>query len=104
MNLEILGAPENYFRGKNELNNLINKYNRLIYVNIMLSWQVMDERQMQLAAKLESVQQRQAESLERREELIREMEIANQMTRRDQAKEEAARTERKQEIEAQVGG
>ena len=45
---------------------------------------MLEARQEQIADKLEEVKRRQQESLERREELLRELEIANQLTRREQ--------------------
>ena len=48
------------------------------------------------------VAEEQQESLERREELIRELEFAEQMTRRDMEEREEAKIHRKAELEGQV--
>ena len=52
---------------------------------------------------MEEVRERQEESLRHREQLLREMEIANQLTRRDQEKAEAEKEELKLELLEQVG-
>ena len=51
---------------------------------------------------MESVRRQQEESLERREELLREIEIANQMTRREVRHQQDAKTQRERELRAQV--
>ncbi len=51
---------------------------------------------------MEDVKQAQQESLERREELVRDMEMANQKTRREEQELERLKVERKREIDAQV--
>lgn len=51
---------------------------------------------------MEEVRERQEESLRHREQLLREMEIANQLTRRDQEKAEAEKEELKLELLEQV--
>jgi hypothetical protein len=51
---------------------------------------------------MEEVRRDQEDSLERREELLREIEIANQLTRREQEKMEEEKAGRKREIEAQA--
>ena len=64
--------------------------------------QVLDSRQEQIADKMASVRRQQEESLRRREELLQELDLANQMTQRDEAEKERQKTERQQELEAQV--
>ena len=59
-------------------------------------------RQEQVQDKMEAVRHAQQESLERREELVRELEVAQQLTRRDVERDEAQKTERKAELESQV--
>ena len=51
---------------------------------------------------MEAVRQQQEESLERREQLLQELEFAHQLTQRDVEEREAVKTERKLELEAQV--
>ena len=51
---------------------------------------------------METVRQQQAESIERREELLKDMEMANQLTQREVKKQEEAKSSRKEELEAQV--
>ena len=62
----------------------------------------MDERQAQIRERLETVRLAQEESLERREALIRDAEIANQMTRRELEQDEEAKKERRKDIDSQV--
>ena len=62
----------------------------------------MDERQDQIASKMAAVKAQQEESLQRREQLLEELELANQMTRREEMEKEGQRTARKQELESQV--
>ena len=64
--------------------------------------QVLDDRSRQIADRMESVRRQQEESLERREELLREIEIANQMTRREVRHQQDAKTQRERELRAQV--
>ena len=65
-------------------------------------FQVMEERQNQIEVRMEENRQQQEASLERREELLRDLELANQLTRREDEKRDAERTARRQELEAQV--
>ena len=51
---------------------------------------------------MESNRLKQEESLQRREELLRELEVIQQMTARDKAEEERRKQETKREFEAQV--
>jgi hypothetical protein len=44
----------------------------------------------------------QEESLERREELLRDLELANQLTRREEKLKEEERATRRAELESQV--
>ncbi len=62
----------------------------------------MAERKGQIQRRMEDVKQAQQESLERREELVRDLELANQKTRRDEQEQERLKVERKREIDAQV--
>ena len=64
---------------------------------------MLESRQEQISLKLEELHERQVESLEHRELLVREMEIASQLTRRDQEEQEAAREAFKLNLEEQVG-
>ena len=63
---------------------------------------MLDSRQEQIADKMASVRRQQEESLRRREELLQELDLANQMTQRDEAEKERQKTERQHELEAQV--
>ena len=60
------------------------------------------ERQHQISDKMEMVQLRQEESFQRREELVRQLETMQQMTRREQEEQEEDKTTRKHELAAQV--
>ena len=53
---------------------------------------------------MEVVRQRQEESLQRREELVQDLEMMQQMTRREQEEQDEMKTARKQELQAQVTG
>ncbi len=64
--------------------------------------QVMDERQSQVQEKMDAVHIEQEESVERREELLREMEMANRMTEREHAAQREEITHRKIELQSQV--
>merc|ERR1711976_846929 len=64
--------------------------------------EVLDGRGDQIAAKMEENRRQQEESLERREELLRDLELANQLTRREEERREAEKSARKQELEAQM--
>ena len=64
---------------------------------------MLEGRQEQIAKKLEEVKRRQQESLDRREELLRELEIASQLTRREQERAQAEQEAIKQELKEQVG-
>ena len=59
-------------------------------------------RQDQIKDRMAAIREEQEDSLRRREELLKEIEMANQLTRRDQEQAEQAREERKEELEAQV--
>lgn len=65
-------------------------------------WQVLDVRKRQLDDKMEENKRRQQESIQSREELLRELEEVQRMTARDKAEEERKRREREEEIQAQV--
>ena len=64
---------------------------------------MLEGRQEQIADKIEEVKRRQQESLDRREELLRELEIANQLTRREQERAQAEQEAIKHELKEQVG-
>ncbi|XP_064613180.1 trichoplein keratin filament-binding protein-like [Liolophura sinensis] len=64
--------------------------------------EVLAERQIQIEDKMEDLRLQQEDSLQRREELLQEMEVANQMTRREQEQTEALKSARKQELEEQI--
>lgn len=59
-------------------------------------------RQRQLDEKMEDNRRRQQESIESREELLRELEQVQQLTAREKAEEERKRREREEEMQAQV--
>lgn len=59
-------------------------------------------RQRQLGEKMEDNRRRQQESIESREELLRELEQVQQLTAREKAEEERKRKERDEEMQAQV--
>ena len=59
-------------------------------------------RQRQLDDKMEDNRRRQQESIESREELLRELEQVQQLTAREKAEEERKRREREEEMQAQV--
>ena len=63
---------------------------------------MLDARNEQILDRMEEVRERQEESIKHREELIREMEIANQLTRRDFEKAEAEKERLKLELKEQV--
>ncbi|XP_046575008.1 trichoplein keratin filament-binding protein-like isoform X2 [Haliotis rubra] len=67
-----------------------------------LMQEVLASRQEQISDKMLVIQQREEEILEQREQLVREMEIASQLTRRDQEQQEAAREELKLNLAEQV--
>ena len=64
--------------------------------------QVLEGRRRQLEDKMEENKRRQLESIESREELLRELEAAQRMTARERKEEERRRREREEEIQAQV--
>lgn len=59
-------------------------------------------RKRQLDEKMEDNRKRQQESIESREELLRELEQVQQLTAREKAEEERKRREREEEMQAQV--
>ena len=63
---------------------------------------VMEARTDQIEDRMQQVKERQEESLKHREELLRELEIANQLTRRDVAKAEDDKLQLKLELKQQV--
>ena len=64
--------------------------------------QVLDSRQEQISEKMLTVRRQQEESLRRREKLLDELERANQLAQREGKERERLKTERQQELEAQV--
>ncbi|XP_002734122.1 trichoplein keratin filament-binding protein-like [Saccoglossus kowalevskii] len=64
--------------------------------------EVLQGRQEQIHDKMEEVRIQQEESLERREELIRDLELAQQLTHREQAVAEQKKKETRAEIDAQL--
>ncbi|XP_041347757.1 trichoplein keratin filament-binding protein-like [Gigantopelta aegis] len=67
-----------------------------------LMQEVLESRQQQICVKLDELHRRQVESLEQREQLVREMDIANQLTRRDQEEQEAAKEVLKLNLKEQM--
>lgn len=65
--------------------------------------QVLDVRKRQLDDKMEENRRRQEESIESREELLRELEEVQRMTAREKAEQERKRKEREEDIQTQVG-
>ncbi|KAK3611704.1 hypothetical protein CHS0354_034375 [Potamilus streckersoni] len=64
--------------------------------------EVLDERQNQIEDRMEDVRQQQEESLRQREILLREIEIANQMTRREQEEAEQQKEALKLDLREQI--
>jgi len=64
--------------------------------------QVMKGREEQIQGKMVEVRRQQEDSLERREQLLQELEVVNQLTRREQEETEARKAAQKQQLEAQV--
>ena len=59
-------------------------------------------RQEQIEAKMDAVKRQQEESIERREELLNELELVNQMTQREVKEKEAQRETIRRDLDAQV--
>lgn len=70
--------------------------------SFLFCYQVLNVRQRQLDDKMEDNRRRQQESIESREELLRELEQVQQLTAREKAEEERKRREREEEMQAQV--
>ncbi|XP_052797662.1 trichoplein keratin filament-binding protein-like [Mya arenaria] len=64
--------------------------------------EVMEARSDQIDDRMEQVRQRKAESIEHREQLLRELEIANQLTKRDVQKQEAEKEQLKLDLREQL--
>ncbi|WAR02632.1 TCHP-like protein [Mya arenaria] len=64
--------------------------------------EVMEARSDQIDDRMEQVRQRKAESIEHREQLLRELEIANQLTKRDVQKQEAEKEQLKLDLREQA--
>ena len=62
----------------------------------------MKGREEQIQGKMDEVRRQQEESLERREQLLQELDVVNQLTRREHYETEARKAAQKQELEAQV--
>ena len=68
----------------------------------LCAMQVMKGREEQIQGKMVEVRRQQEDSLERREQLLQELEVVNQLTRREQEETEARKAAQKQQLEAQV--
>ncbi|BFZ05393.1 hypothetical protein BsWGS_08432 [Bradybaena similaris] len=64
--------------------------------------EVLESRQEQITEKLNELQRQQEESLQRREELVREMEIVQQMTQREEEEERRNKITTRSELEGQI--
>ena len=64
--------------------------------------QVLQERQKQIEEKLADVRRQQAESLERREALLKQLDTANEMLREEQEKALAEQETFRQDLGSQV--
>ncbi|XP_062506158.1 trichoplein keratin filament-binding protein-like [Corticium candelabrum] len=64
--------------------------------------EVLDERQGQIVEKMEELRIQQVESIGRREELLHELELANQLTARETQRQAEDRETRKRELEVQI--
>jgi len=62
----------------------------------------MKGREEQIQGKMDEVRRQQEESVERREQLLQELDAVSQLTRREQQDVEARKAARKQQLEAQV--
>jgi len=62
----------------------------------------MKGREEQIQGKMDVVRRQQEESMERREQLLHELDVVSQLTRREQQDLEARKAAQKQELEAQV--
>jgi len=62
----------------------------------------MKGREEQIQGKMDEVRRQQEESLERRGQLLQEMELVDQVTRREQQETEARKAAQKQQLEAQL--
>jgi len=62
----------------------------------------MKGREEQIQGKIDKVRHQQEESLERREQLLQDLELVDRLTRRERNEAEARKAARKQELEAQV--
>uniref|UniRef100_UPI00398EF414 trichoplein keratin filament-binding protein n=1 Tax=Pristiophorus japonicus TaxID=55135 RepID=UPI00398EF414 len=69
---------------------------------LRLMQEVLVGRQRQILERIEMNRRAQEESVQRREELIRELEEVKEMTKREKEEEEEVKTARKQELTAQV--
>ncbi|XP_033747698.1 trichoplein keratin filament-binding protein-like [Pecten maximus] len=67
-----------------------------------LMQEVLDDRQQQIVTRIEENREQQELSLKHREQLLREMEVANQMTHRDKQKAEAEKEAIKMDLQEQM--
>ena len=65
-------------------------------------FQVLEGRKHQLDEQMEELRRRQEESIESREELLRELQAIQQMTAREKEEDLQRRREREEEIKGQV--
>lgn len=70
--------------------------------SLFFFYQVLYGRQLQIKEQIEQNRQAQRESLQSREELIRELEDVRQLTSRAKKEDEEQKTARKLELETQV--
>jgi len=62
----------------------------------------MKGREEQIQGKMDEVQRQQEESLERREQLLNELDVVNKLTKYEQQETEARKAAQRLELEAQV--
>lgn len=68
-----------------------------------LNWQVLAGRQEQIEMKIEVLHQQQQESLVRREELLQDIERANELTQRERVETQRQKEVQADQLAAQVG-
>lgn len=68
----------------------------------LVLFQVLEARTEQIEDRMLEVKERQEESLRHREQLLRELEIANQLTQRDLQKAEEEKEQLKLDLKQQV--
>lgn len=77
------------------------RFKHCFYTDLVCA-QVMEARTEQIEDRMLQVKERQEESLRHREQLLRELEIANQLTRRDMKKAEEEKEQLKLDLKQQV--